>query len=89
MSFLARKKGCPQRTSILEKVSGISPCLQGSSGQTRRSEKGPFVVLNCSALPEAIFESEMFGIEKGVAMGVDKRIGKIEQPKEGHCSLMR
>lgn len=44
---------------------------------------GPFVALNCSAIPESIFESEMFGVEKGVATGVEKRIGKIEQANGG------
>jgi len=47
-----------------------------------RSNK-PFVVLNCSAIPETIFESEIFGIEKGVATGVEKRMGKIEQANYG------
>lgn len=47
----------------------------------------PFVVVNCSAVPDTIFESEMFGIEKGVATGVDKRIGKIEQANGGTLFL--
>ncbi len=51
-----------------------------------RSAK-PFVAVNCSAIPESIFESEMFGIEKGVATGVEARIGKIEQAKEGTLFL--
>jgi len=44
---------------------------------------GSFVALNCSAIPESIFEAEMFGVEKGVATGVEKRIGKIEQADGG------
>ena len=44
---------------------------------------GPFVAINCSAIPESIFEAEMFGVEKGVATGVEKRIGKIEQADGG------
>ncbi len=44
---------------------------------------GPFVALNCSAIPESIFEAEMFGVEKGVATGVEKRSGKIEQADGG------
>ncbi|MCX5810908.1 MAG: sigma-54 dependent transcriptional regulator [Proteobacteria bacterium] len=51
-----------------------------------RSNK-PFVVLNCSAIPETIFESEIFGIEKGVATGVEKRMGKIEQANYGTLFL--
>ena len=48
----------------------------------QRSDK-PFVPLNCSAIPETLFEAEMFGVEKGVATGVDKRIGRIEQADGG------
>jgi len=51
-----------------------------------RSDK-PFIVLNCSAIPETLFESEMFGIEKGIATGVNKRIGKIEQADHGTLFL--
>jgi DNA-binding NtrC family response regulator len=38
----------------------------------------PFVDINCAAVPESLQESELFGIEKGIATGVDKRIGKFE-----------
>jgi len=48
---------------------------------------GPFVALNCSAIPETLFESEIFGIEKGVATGVERRIGKIEQANGGTLFL--
>lgn len=47
----------------------------------------PFVPVNCSAIPETIFESEMFGIEKGVATGVEARIGKAEQAQGGTLFL--
>ena len=47
----------------------------------------PFVAVNCSAIPESIFESEMFGIEKGVATGVEARIGKIQQAQGGTLFL--
>jgi len=51
-----------------------------------RAEK-PFVALNCAALPEALIESELFGIEKGVATGVERRIGRIEQAQGGTLFL--
>lgn len=51
-----------------------------------RSAK-PFVAVNCSAIPESIFESEMFGIEKGVATGVEARIGKVEHAQGGTLFL--
>jgi DNA-binding NtrC family response regulator len=42
-----------------------------------------FVAVNCSAIPETLFESEMFGIEKGVATGVERRKGLIEAASGG------
>lgn len=42
----------------------------------RRS--GPFVALNCAALPRDLLEAELFGIERRVATGVDERPGKFE-----------
>jgi Nif-specific regulatory protein len=48
---------------------------------------GPFVKLNCAALPESLVESELFGVERGTATGVDKRIGKFEQANHGTLFL--
>ncbi len=47
----------------------------------------PFVYLNCAALPAPLVESELFGIEKGVATGVDRNVGRIEQANEGTLFL--
>ncbi len=43
-----------------------------------KRKEGPFVKVNCAALVDTLLESELFGIEKRVATGVDKRIGKFE-----------
>jgi Nif-specific regulatory protein len=51
----------------------------------RRSK--PFVAVNCAALPEPLVESELFGIEKGVATGVERRIGRIESANGGTLFL--
>ena len=51
----------------------------------RRSK--PFVAVNCAALPEALVESELFGIEKGVATGVERRVGRIESANGGTLFL--
>ncbi|MDR2198953.1 MAG: sigma-54 dependent transcriptional regulator [Deltaproteobacteria bacterium] len=51
-----------------------------------RSEK-EFVAVNCSAIPATLFESEMFGIEKGVATGVSQRKGLIEESNGGTLFL--
>ena len=54
-------------------------------GGMRRSK--PFVAVNCAALPETLIEAELFGIEKGVATGVDRRVGRIESASGGTLFL--
>jgi hypothetical protein len=51
----------------------------------RRAEA--FLSLNCASLPEDLLESELFGIEKGVATGVDARPGRFEQADGGTLFL--
>lgn len=48
---------------------------------------GPFVAINCAALPETLLESELFGIERGVATGVEARHGKFELARGGTVFL--
>ena len=55
------------------------------TGSPRRD--GPFLALNCAAMPESLLESELFGIEKGVATGVDARPGKFELASGGTMFL--
>src|SRR5258707_12681510 len=47
----------------------------------------PFVALNCAALPETLLESELFGIEKGVATGVNSRLGQFQEADGGTLFL--
>lgn len=49
--------------------------------------RGPFIAVNCAAIPETLFESELFGIEKGVATGVSRRTGRIAQAHGGTLFL--
>jgi Nif-specific regulatory protein len=48
---------------------------------------GPFVAINCSAIPETLLEAELFGIERGVATGVEARPGRIELAAGGTLFL--
>jgi transcriptional regulator with PAS, ATPase and Fis domain len=47
----------------------------------------PFSALNCAAVPEGLLESELFGIEKGVATGVESRPGRLELADGGTLFL--
>jgi len=45
---------------------------------------GPFVVINCAAIPETLLESELFGYEKGAFTGADRsKIGLFAQAHQG------
>jgi Nif-specific regulatory protein len=61
----------------------IAKALHYNSPRARR----PFVALNCAALPETLLESELFGIEKGVATGVDSRLGQFQKADGGTLFL--
>jgi two-component system nitrogen regulation response regulator GlnG len=56
--------------------------------QHSRRASGPFLTLNCAAIPETLLESELFGHEKGAFTGADRRrIGKFEQVSGGTVFL--
>jgi DNA-binding NtrC family response regulator len=61
----------------------VTRCLHEFSGR-----KGHFVAINCAAVPENLFESELFGHEAGAYTGASKqRIGKIEHANGGTLLL--
>lgn len=85
---------------LLEKTaqSSVSVLVTGENGTGKElsaraihymSSRGnkTFVAVNCAALPEQLVESELFGIEKGVATGVERRVGRIESANGGTLFL--
>jgi len=53
-----------------------------------RRPTGPFLAVNCAAIPENLLESELFGHEKGAFTGADRRrVGKFEQCNGGTLFL--
>ncbi|UCG44145.1 MAG: sigma 54-interacting transcriptional regulator [candidate division WOR-3 bacterium] len=61
----------------------VARALHDSGPRSRR----PFCAINCAAIPEALLEAELFGVEKGVATGVAARKGKLELSDGGTVFL--
>jgi len=56
--------------------------------QRSNNKSGPFIAINCSAIPETLLESELFGHEKGAFTGAHvQRKGRIETASGGTLFL--
>ena len=94
----------PNMIDILDKIPIIAQSdsnilIQGESGTGKEliaraihlhsdRKNGPYVAVNCAAIPEGVLESELFGHEKGAFTGaISRRIGKIELAHGGTLLL--
>jgi len=95
---------CPAMQEVYKSVGRVAPqdvtvLLRGDSGTGKelvaraiyhysRRKAGPFLVINCAAIPENLLESELFGHEKGAFTGAERRrIGTFEQCSGGTLFL--
>lgn len=96
--------GDPAMKAVLAVADKIAPSdatvlITGESGTGkevmsqyihRKSKRGngPFIAINCAAIPESLLESELFGHEKGAFTGaVARRLGKFEEAAGGTLLL--
>jgi transcriptional regulator with PAS, ATPase and Fis domain len=78
------------RRAIQVAATDTTTCLEGESGVGKEvvarlihraspRRHGPFVAINCAAIPESLFESELFGFERGAFTGAHQaKPGQIE-----------
>ena len=76
-------------TVLLEGESGTGKelCARALHNASARAN-GPFVAINCAAIPETLLEAELFGYERGAFTGATQRkIGKFEMAQRGTIFL--
>lgn len=86
---LIRKVSATEMPVLLTGETGTGKELSAQAIHTRSQRKhGPFVPINCGAIPETLLESELFGHERGAFTGaVQQKRGKLETAAGGTLFL--
>ncbi|MCL4813658.1 MAG: sigma-54 dependent transcriptional regulator [Vicinamibacteraceae bacterium] len=88
--FVAVRRGAASDTTVLiegESGTGKELVARAVHALSPRAA-GPFVAINCAAIPETLLESELFGYEKGAFTGaVARKAGKFEVAHRGTLFL--
>ena len=99
--IVGKSQNMQQTFALMERAteSDITVLISGESGTGKElvaraihfnssRKAGPFVTVNCAAIPETLIESELFGHERGAFTGATaKRIGKFEHANRGTIFL--
>ncbi len=88
MAQLDRVAASESRVCILGETGTGKELVARTIHERSMRSGGPFVTLNCAAVPAELIESELFGHEKGSFTGASGRhLGKFEQASEGTIFL--
>jgi two-component system response regulator FlrC len=86
---LAQRVAASDATILITGESGTGKEVVARHVHARSARsRGPFICVNCAAIPDQLLESELFGHEKGAFTGaVARRIGKFEEANGGTLLL--